>query len=118
MSTVPDYTGWIVRAAAGRDRDGLFCVVGVDQAQKRLLLADGKRRKYARPKAKDVSHVKLLARPRGGGPRYGSPPAGEFDHPDIQKLKQGEALSDKALRRALAAFRDQLGGMTLWQKTI
>ena len=104
MSTVPDYTGWIVRATAGRDKDGLFCVVGVDQTQKRLLLADGKRRKCARPKTKDLYHVKLLA--------------GEFDNPDIQKLKQGEALSDRALRRALAAFRDQLGGMTLWQKTI
>ena len=117
MSTMPDYTGWIVRAAAGRDKDGLFCVVGVDHAQKRLLLADGKRRKCARPKAKNVNHVKLLARPKKGGPRYVEPLTGEFDHPDIQKLKQGEALSDKALRRALAAFRDQLGGMTLWQKT-
>ncbi len=94
MSTMPDYTGWIVRAAAGRDKDGLFCVVGVDQGRKRLLLADGKRRRYARPKAKDLSHVKLLT--------------GGYDHPAIQKLKQGEALSDKALRRALAAFRDQL----------
>ena len=108
MSTMPDYTGWIVRATAGRDKDGLFCVVGVDQAQKRLLLADGKRRKYARPKAKDLYHVELLARPRGKGPHYVEPLTGEFDHPDIQKLKQGEALSDKALRRALAAFRDQL----------
>ena len=108
MSTVPDYTGCIVRAAAGRDRDGLFCVVGVDQAQKRLLLCDGKRRKFARPKAKALHHVELLARPHGEGPRYVQPLIGEFDHPDIQKLKQGEALSDKALRRALAAFRDQL----------
>ena len=118
MSTMPDYTGWIVRAAAGRDKDGLFCVVGVDRERKRLLLADGKRRKSARPKAKDLHHVELLARPRGGGPRYVEPPAGEFDHPGIQKLKPGEALSDKALRRALAAVRDQLGGMTLWRKTI
>ena len=94
MSTMPDYMGWIVRATAGRDKGGLFCVVGVDQARKRLLLCDGKRRKFARPKAKDLYHVKLLT--------------GEFGHPDIQKLKQGEALSDKALRRALAAFRDQL----------
>ena len=118
MSTVPDYTGWIVRATAGRDKDGLFCVVGVDQAGKRLLLCDGKRRKFSRPKSKDLNHVKLLARPKGGGPLYAEPLTDEFDHPDIQKLKQGEALSDKALRRALAAFRDQLGGMTLWQKTI
>ena len=108
MSTMPDYTGWIVRAAAGRDKGGLFCVVGVDQAQKRLLLADGKRRRYARPKAKDLYHVKLLARPKGKGPHHVKPLTGEFDHPDIQRLTQGEALSDKALRRALAAFRDQL----------
>ena len=94
MSTMPDYTGWIVRATAGRDRDGLFCVVGVDQERKRLLLADGKRRKAARPKGKDPKHVKPLT--------------GGFDHPAIQTLKQGKPLPDKALRRALAAFRDQL----------
>lgn len=93
-STMPDYTGWIVRAEAGRDKGGLFCVMGIVSEQRRLLLADGKRRKAARPKAKGFNHVKLLT--------------GGFDHPAIQKLKQGEALSDKALRRALAAFRDQL----------
>ncbi len=94
MSTMPDYTGWIVRATAGRDKDGLFCVMDVDQDQGRLLIADGKRRRAARPKVKDLNHVKLLT--------------GGFDHPAIQRLKQGETLSDKALRRALAAFRDQL----------
>ncbi len=88
-----DYTGWIVRATAGRDSEGLFCVVGTDP-QGLLLIADGKRRKWARPKRKKLGHVELLA--------------DEFDHPAIQKLKQGEALSDQALRRALAAFRDQL----------
>ena len=93
-SIMPDYTGWIVQATAGRDKEGFFCVVGADQEQKRLLLANGKRRKAARPKVKDLHHVKLLT--------------DGFDHPAIQKLKQGEALSDKELRRALAAFRDQL----------
>ena len=44
-----DYTGWVVRATAGRDKDGLFCVVGVDRERNLLLLADGKRRKAARP---------------------------------------------------------------------
>ena len=92
MSTLPDYTGWIVRATAGRDKGGLFYVVGGDR-EGRLLLCDGKRRKLARPKAKKPRHVEPLP---------------EFDHPAIQKLKQGEALSDKALRRALAAFQDQL----------
>ena len=88
-----DRRGWIVQATAGRDKGGIFCVVGAD-GRDRLLLCDGRRRKCARPKAKKLGHVKVLAeRP---------------DHPAIQKLKQGEALSDKALRRALAAFRDQL----------
>lgn len=92
-----DYTGRIVQATAGRDSGGIFCVVGMDQAGRRLLLADGKRRKASRPKAKKLGHVRLLADcPHGS------------DHPAIQKLKQGETLSDKALRRALAAFRDQL----------
>ncbi len=88
-----DYTGWIVRATAGRDSEGLFCVVGTDP-QGLLLIADGKRRRWARPKRKKLGHVELLT--------------DGFDHPAIQKLRQGEALSDKALRRALAAFRDQL----------
>ena len=38
-----DYTGRIVQATAGRDKDGVFCVVGVDHGAFRLLLADGKR---------------------------------------------------------------------------
>lgn len=88
-----DCTGRIVRAAAGRDKGGLFCVVGTGP-EGLLLLADGKRRRFARPKAKKPCHVETLAE--------------GFDHPAIQRLKQGEALSDKALRRALAAFRDQL----------
>lgn len=92
-----DYTGWIVQATAGRDKGGLFCVVGVDQEGKRLLLADGRRRKLARPKAKKLGHVAPLTEDPHG-----------YDHPALQKLKQGEALSDKELRRALAAFRDQL----------
>ena len=40
-----DYTGRIVQATAGRDKDGVFCVVGEDPARRLLLLADGKRRR-------------------------------------------------------------------------
>ena len=87
-----DYTGQIVQAAAGRDKGGLFCVMGVD-GEGRLLLCDGKRRKLARPKAKKPRHVEPL--PASG-------------HPAAEKLRQGPPLSDKQLRRALAAFRDQL----------
>ena len=88
-----DYTGWIVRAAAGRDKGGIFCVVGVDQERNRLLLADGKRRKIARPKAKKPGHVRVLTERA-------------YDHPAVRSLRQGEPVSDRALRRALAAFKE------------
>ena len=91
-----DYTGQIVRATAGRDKDGIFCVVGVDQEQARLLLADGKRRKAARPKQKKLGHVCFLHDSRN-----------MFDHPAVRKLKQGEPVSDRELRRALAAFKEE-----------
>ena len=97
-----DYTGQIVRAKAGRDQGGVFCVVGVDHGAFRLLLADGKRRRTARPKQKKLGHVRFLTET-------------EFPHPAIQKLKQGEPLSDRELRRALAAFK---GGNHTWQRTI
>lgn len=87
-----DHTGRIVRAAAGRDKGGLMCVVGMD-CEGRLLLCDGKRRKLVRPKAKKPRHVEFLP---------------GLEHPAVQKLRQGETLSDKELRRALAALRDQL----------
>jgi hypothetical protein len=90
-----DYTGSIVRARAGRDKGGVFCVVGVDREGARLLLADGKRRKAARPKRKKPDHVtELTACPS------------VFDHPALRKLKQGEPVSDRELRRALAAFKE------------
>lgn len=92
-----DYTGRIVQATAGRDKEGIFCVVGVDHARARLLLADGKRRKAARPKSKKLGHVRCLT-------------GGAFDHPAVRKLKQGEPVSDRELRRALAAFKE---GITL-----
>ena len=56
-----DYTGQIVQATAGRDKGGVFCVVGMDHRQERLLLADGKRRKVSRPKAKKLGHIRQLA---------------------------------------------------------
>ena len=97
-----DYTGQIVQATAGRDKGGVFCVVGMDHRQERLLLADGKRRKVSRPKTKKLGHIRQLA-----GARQ------EYDHPAIQKLRQGEPVSDRELRRALAAFKE---GITLGER--
>ena len=97
-----DYTGPIVRAAAGRDQDGIFCVVGVDQERTRLLLADGKRRKMSRPKQKKLGHVYPL-----------TDHLHMYDHPVVHSLQQGEPVSDRALRRALAAFKE---GYTLGER--
>ena len=92
-----DYTGQIVQATAGRDKGGVFCVVAMDQRQ-----ADGKRRKVSRPKAKKLGHVRQLTEVRQ-----------EYDHPAIHKLRQGEPVSDRELRRALAAFKE---GITLGER--
>ena len=97
-----DYTGQIVQATAGRDKDGIFCVVGVDQERAMLLLADGKRRKIARPKAKKLGHVIHLTDSQTA-----------YSHPVVRSLQQGEPVSDRALRRALAAFKE---GSTLGER--
>ena len=86
-----EFTGRIVRSVAGHDQGSLFCVVGTQEAH--LLLANGKQRKLAHPKRKKPVHVVWLD------------PA-EFDHPAIHKLKQGEPVSDRELRLALAAFKE------------
>ena len=67
-----DYTGRIVQATAGRDKDGVFCVVGVDHGAFRLLLADGKRRRTARPKRKTLAHVRFSPKRNFPTPRYKS----------------------------------------------
>lgn len=84
--------GQIVRSLAGHDKQGLFCVIGAQGEH--LLLADGKRRRVASPKRKKCGNVS---------------PLGASGHPAVQKLKSGQPVSDRELRRALGAFRDELG---------
>ena len=97
-----DCVGWIVRSAAGHDKEELFCVVGVEQSGPHLLLANGKQRKAASPKLKKPGHVQVLDQ-------------GGFDHPVIRKLQNKETVSDRAIRIVLASFK---GGNESWQKTI
>ena len=89
-----DYTGWIARSAAGRDKGTLLCVVGVDQGARCLLVGDGKRRKTAHPDRKKLGQLDLVS-------------PGTFGHQAIRKLREGLPVSDRELRRALAAFRDE-----------
>lgn len=92
--------GWIVSSAAGHDRDTVYCVIGQEEKTGRLLLADGRRRRISAPKAKKPGHVRVLDR-------------GGFDHPAVGKLRQGLPVSDRELRRALAAFKE---GITLGKR--
>ena len=85
-------TGWLVRSQAGHDKGTLLCVAG--REGEFLLLADGKRRRLAAPKRKKPGHVELVD-------------AGVFPHPALQALRRGEPVTDRALRRALAAFREK-----------
>ena len=90
-----DYTvGTVVLATAGRDQEGLFFVVG--ESEGFLLLADGKNRTLEHPKRKNPKHL--------------HPAAGEFDHPVIRKLQEGTPVTNRELRKALAAFKE---GITL-----
>ena len=47
--------GSIVRAKAGRDKDGFFVVLDTDAQF--ALIADGKRRRVKRPKRKKLIHL-------------------------------------------------------------
>ena len=88
-----------VRANAGRDKGKLFWVVGRQEETGRLLLADGKRRRGKRPKAKSPRHVEAA----GAADRREAPPS-----PVTQALQRGETVSDRELRRAIAAFKEEM----------
>ena len=81
----------IVRSLAGRDSGGLLCVMDAQDGW--LLLADGKRRRVARPKRKQEKHVQ---------------PVGSWNHPVMEKVRTGQPVRDRELRAALAAFREEM----------
>jgi len=85
--------GIFVRATAGRDKGEIFCVVGRDGGA--LLLADGKRRRMPRPKRKNPNHVQALGDASMAG------------HPTLQKLEEGIPVTDRDLRRLLAAYKEE-----------
>lgn len=47
--------GSVVRACAGRDKNGFFVVL--DIAKKYVIISDGKRRPVERPKRKNLRHI-------------------------------------------------------------
>ena len=81
--------GEIVLSLKGHDAGGLFCVLDAQDGFVRIV--DGKGRKLAAPKRKRESHLRR---------------AGTSAHPASVRLQRGEGVSDRAIRQALAAFRD------------
>lgn len=79
----------IVLSLAGHDKGQFFCVIRVEEGY--CLLADGKGRKLDAPKRKSIKHLRR---------------AGTSAHPAIERLQRGGKCSDRALRAALAAFRE------------
>lgn len=73
--------GRIVCSGAGRDKGKFLAVVGV--AEKGFLVCDGKERPLARPKLKNEKHLRFTN----------------------TTLEKEQLLTDKSLRRALAAYR-------------
>lgn len=49
--------GSVVRAKAGRDKDGFFVVTAVEKEY--CCIADGKSRKLESPKRKNIKHISL-----------------------------------------------------------
>ena len=82
--------GDVVRSLAGHDKDCLFCVISTEGSA--VLLVNGKERKLNSPKRKNIKHVQR---------------AGTSDHPVLLRLKSGQPVGDKEMRKALAAFRDE-----------
>ena len=83
------HSSQIVLSLAGHDKGKLFFVLREEGEY--VLLVDGKGRKLATPKRKRKKHIQSV---------------GTRAHPAAQWLHRGEAVSDRQLRAALAAFRD------------
>lgn len=80
--------GQLVTSRAGRDAGRPYLVVGV-RADGRVLVADGRYRKLARAKPKNLRHLWVHDR---------------IAAPVAERLKRGEAVSDAQLWQALEAL--------------
>ena len=77
----------IVLSAAGRDQGRIFFVLDTDGVY--ATIADGKIRKVEHPKRKKLKHLRL---------------AGRSDSYVAEKIRQGDAVLNSELRKALAIY--------------
>jgi len=93
----------IVISLNGRDAGKRFIVIKTDDNYS--MIADGKGRKFEKPKRKKNKHLKL---------------EGKADDPIADKLMGGEKVTNNEIRRFLAGYaakRCSEGGMQECQKT-
>ena len=82
----------VVISLNGRDEGKRFLVVGTEDEYS--LLADGKGRRFEKPKRKKNKHIELT---------------GRADGPIAGKLTEGEKVTNNEIRRTLAAYAADLG---------
>ncbi len=83
------FAGDIVYATAGRDKDTPFVVLEV--LDEYVWLANGRRRKVAKPKKKKIKHVAN---------------SGQSSSQIQEKLKNGGFVTNPDVKRALAVLND------------
>ena len=81
----------VVVSTAGRDKEGLFYVIGADGDF--LMLANGKDRTLEKPKKKRLKHIKKVLR---------------SETRVAAKLIQGDKVLNSELRRDLAYFSREM----------
>ena len=84
----------VVISLNGRDKGKFFIVIGKEDNYS--FLADGKRRKLEKPKRKKDKHIKL---------------DGVVNERLTEKLKSGEKISNKEVRKVLAEYKIMRGDM-------
>ena len=82
----------IVKSTAGSTKGRLFHVLDVENGY--ALIADGKRHKLTKPKRKKLKHLEFVA---------------ESNSEAARGIREGGEVQDSALRRSLAAYRNQGG---------
>jgi ribosomal protein L14E/L6E/L27E len=81
----------------GRDKGKRFIVIGIEEDYS--LIANGKGRRYEKPKRKKNKHLKI---------------EGKLNDKTLEKLNEGEKVTNNELRRSLAAYTaeyESKGGM-------
>lgn len=93
MGSADIEVGTVVSSKAGRDRGQYYLVVrSLDNSM--VLVADGVRRQAAKPKKKNVKHLRIHSKP-----------IAEIS----QKLSSGHKISDLEVREVLRVFVEKEG---------